>query len=470
MRTKQTPAPIAAADRLCLGALARIFPADVVDAAIARAGCQQERKRLLPARLMVYDVIAMTLFSHCGYREVMRRLSEGLKAAGAWPANWHVPAKSAIALGRQRIGEAPLRALFDRVVRPLATPKVRGAWFRGRWRVVALDGTTVDIPDSEDNAATFGRPGSSRGEKSGYPQVRIASVVECGTHAYLDFVYGPLIQGEVTLARPLLRCLHTGMLCLAERNFFGFQLWQQAARTGADLLWRVKKNVVLDPIQLLPDGSYLSFIYPSGIARRRHKDGVLVRVIEYVLDDPGRAPLITYRLITTILDPAAAPAAELAVLYCERQEFELAEDEMKTHQRGAGVVLRSRTSAGVAQEICAYFLAHYAVRALMTEAALQRDIDPERLSFTHTIHIIRRKTIAQRVFLRVGCVSSSSRCSPRSSRRSCRLVVYAPTPGWSSARCPSSMSSTRPTVVGLSLLVPPRRPSGSSALSERYWV
>jgi hypothetical protein len=398
MRTKQIPTPISAADRLCLGALARIFPADAVDAAIAGAGCQEERKRLLPARLMVYYVIAMTLFSHCGYREVMRRLSEGLKAAGAWPANWHVPTKSAIALGRQRIGEAPLRALFDRIVRPLGTAKVRGAWFRGRWQVVALDGTTVDIPDSEDNAAAFGRPGSGRGEKSGYPQVRIVSVAECGTHAYLDFVYGPLSQGEVTLARQLLRCLHAGMLCLADRNFFGFHLWQQAAGTGAHLLWRVKKNLVLDPVKLLPDGSYLSYIYPSWIARRRNKDGVLVRVIEYALDDPGRAPLITYRLITTILDPEAAPAAELAVLYCERQEFELAEDEMKTHQRGAGVVLRSRTPEGVAQEICAYFLAHYAVRALMTEAALQRDIDPERLSFTHAINVIRRKTIAQRVF------------------------------------------------------------------------
>jgi hypothetical protein len=388
---------MSAADRLSLGALTRIFPAQAVDEAIVSTGCQEERKRLLPARLMVYYVIAMTLFSNCGYREVMRRLSEGLKAAGAWPGNWHVPTKSAIALGRQRIGEAPLRALFDRIVRPLGTPKVRGAWFRARWRVVALDGTTLDIPDTEDNAAAFGRPGSGRGEKSGYPQVRIVSVAECGTHAYLDFVYGPLSQGEVTLARQLLRCLQAGMLCLADRNFYGFDLWNQA-RAKAELLWRVKKNLVLEPIKHLSDGSYLSYIYPSWIARRRNKGGVLVRVIEYALDDPGRAPLITYRLITTLLDPESAPAAELAILYCERQEFELAEDEMKTHQRGAGVVLRSRTSEGVAQEICAYFLSHYAVRALMTEAALQRDIDPERLSFTHAINVIRRKTIAQRVF------------------------------------------------------------------------
>jgi hypothetical protein len=398
MRTKQVSTTISAADRLCLGALARIFPPDVVDEVIEECACREERKRLLPARLMVYYVIAMTLFSRCGYREVMRRLSEGLKSVGAWPANWHIPTKGAIALGRQRIGEAPLRALFDRVVRPLATPKVRGAWFRGRWRVVALDGTTVDVPDSEENAAAFGRPGSGRGERSGYPQARIVSLAECGTHAFLNFVYGPLSQGEVTLARQLLDSLQTGMLCLADRNFFGFELWNQARETGAELLWRVKKNLVLEPVKQLSDGSYLSYIYPSWIARRRQKDGVLVRVIEYALDDPGRAPLITYRLITTLLDPRLAPAAELAVLYCERQEFELSEDEMKTHQRGAGMVLRSRTPEGVAQEICAYYLAHYAVRALMTEAALQRDIDPERLSFTHAVHVIRRKIIAQRVF------------------------------------------------------------------------
>lgn len=398
MRTKQALAPISATDRLCLGALARIFPADVVDAAIASAGCQEERKRLLPARLMVYYVIAMTLFSGHGYREVMRRLSEGLKAAGAWPANWHIPTKSAIALGRQRIGQAALRALFDRVVHPLATPKIRGSYFRGRWRVVALDGTTLDVPDTQENAAAFGRPGSGRGEKSGFPQVRVVALSECGTHAHLDFVQGPLSKGEVTLAQQLLHRLEAGMLCLADRNFFGFGLWNQARATGADLLWRVKRNLVLEPAKILRDGSYLSYIYPSWSARRRQKGGVLVRVIEYVLDDPARAPLVTYRLITTLLDPDAAPAAELAVLYCERWEFEVSEDEIKTHQRGAGVVLRSRTPEGVAQEICAYYLAHYAIRALMTEAALQRDLDPRRLSFTHAVHVIQRKTIAQRVF------------------------------------------------------------------------
>ena len=397
MRRKQSPQTLSTTDRISLGALARVYPADVVDEVLQRCERKEERRRLLPARLMVYFVIALALFSGSAYREVMHKLVEGLRGLRAWADDWEVPTDAGITIARQRLGPEPLRALFDTVARPMASPKTHGAWYH-HWRVVALDGTCMDLPDSEENQEGFGRPGSSRGQRSGYPQARVVSLLECGTHAHFDFAVSPLSQGETTLTRQLLRSLKTGMLCLADRNFYGWELWNAARATGADLLWRVKKSLILEPLDVLADGSYLSRLYSSSYARQRQRGGVLVRVVEYALDDPGRPSLETYRLITTELDPAKAPAHELATLYCERQEFEIAEDEFKTHLRGAGRVLRSHHPEGVQQELCGYFLAHYAIRVLMHEAALQKQIDPERLSFTHALNVVQRKIIARRVF------------------------------------------------------------------------
>jgi len=396
MRTKPPRQPLSTTERISLGALARVYPPETVDAILLSCDRKEERRRRLPARLMVYFVIALALWSGSAYREVMHKLVEGLRGLRAWPDGWEVPTNAGITLARQRLGVEPLRALFDATARPIATPKTHGAWYR-HWRVVALDGTVMDIPDSPDNAAAFGRPGSSRGERSGYPQARVVSLLECGTHAHFNFAVGPLRQGETTLTRQLLPSLQAGMLCLADRNFVGIELWKEAS-TRSDLLWRVKKSLILEPLQSLPDGSYLSCLYPSTYARQRQKGGVYVRVIEYTLDDPGRPSLESYRLITTVLDPAKAPAHELAILYCERQEFEIAEDEFKTHLRGAGRVLRSHSPEGVHQEICGYFLAHYAIRVLMHQAALQAQIDPQRLSFTHAVNVLQRKIIARRVF------------------------------------------------------------------------
>ena len=189
------------------------------------------------------------------------------------------------------------------------------------------------------------------------------------------------------------------MLCLADRNFFGYKLWKAAAEK-ADLLWRVKKNLTLEREKTLPDGSYLSHVYPSAQARRRRRDGIAVRVIEFVLDDPRATakPPEVYRLITTILDHEEAPALELAVLYCQRWEFETTNDELKTHQRGAQEILRSGTPDGVRQEIYAFFLTHYAIRSVMYDAAQEAHLDPDRLSFTHTLHVLQRKVIAQGLF------------------------------------------------------------------------
>jgi hypothetical protein len=397
MRTTQAPQLLSTLERASLGAVARIYPPELVDEILLRYDRKEERRRALPARLMVYFVIAMALFSASAYREVLHNLVESLRQLRAWADHWQVPTRGGISVARQRLGVEPLRALFDAVARPMATPKTHGAWYRGK-RVVGVDGSVLDLPDSEENVTTFGRPGSNRGERSGFPQVRVVSLVECGTHAHFDFVAGPLKQGETTLTRQLLRSLTAEMWCLADRNFFGIKLWQEAAATGASLLWRVKKSLILERETMLSDGSYLSHIYPSSYARQRKKHGVPVRVIEYTLDDPGVASLEIYRLITTELDPAKAPAQELAVLYAERQEFEFAEDEFKTHLRGRDRILRSHSPEGVHQEICGYYLAHYAIRAMMHDAALQRDIDPQRLSFTHAVNVVQRKIIARHVF------------------------------------------------------------------------
>ena len=244
-------------------------------------------------------------------------------------------------------------------------------------------------PSTSSGAAAFGRPGSSRGD-SAYPQIRFVALVENGTHVLFATHMAGCTTGETTLAQEVLTGLQRGMLCLADRQFFGFELWQQARGTGAELLWRIKKNIRLPCAKRLPDGSYLSYLYACEHDRRHKTNGVMVRVVEYRLDGvAGAEPL--YRLITTILDPDHAPAHELAALYHERWEIETALDELKTHLRGARIVLRSKTPDLVRQEFYGLILAHFAVRGLMHEAALRADEDPDRLSFLHAVRVVRRK-------------------------------------------------------------------------------
>src|SRR4051812_9898532 len=264
----------------------------------------------------------------------------------------------------------------------------QGGGYR-RWRLVSLDGSCLDVADTEDNRAAFERPGASRGE-SAFPQLRFVALVENGTHLLFGARLGPYEAGETTLAREALPALQAGMLCLADRQFFGHALWREAAATGADLLWRVKRNLRLPRETRLADGSFLTTVYPSEKDRRHRTAGVQVRVVEYRLEGVADAEPL-YRLVTTLLDPAAAPAAELAALYHERWEIEGALAELKTQLRGARVVLRSRTPELVRQEFWGLLLAHFAVRGLMHEAALRADEDPDRLSFLHAVRVVRRK-------------------------------------------------------------------------------
>lgn len=384
-------------DRIAVGLLTRSFPPEVVDRVVAECGRSGQRNRLLPPRVVVYFVLAMCLFSGQGYEEVARLLTHGPAWAKRWSGTWQVPTTAAISRARARLGPEPLKALFAEVARPLATESTRGAFYRW-WRVMAIDGTVFDVPDSEENAAYFGRPKTHRTERCAFPQVRVVALAECGTHAITAAALGPRTVSEPALAREVFGALGEGDLLLADRGFTGLELWRAAKAGKAELLWRIRAHQVLPVREELPDGSYLSEIVAAKDHRKR-ADPQVVRVIEYTLDDPGptgqEAP---YRLITTILDHKAAPAAELAALYQQRWEFENALDELKTHQRGPAEVLRSRSPGGVEQEVWGHLLVHHAIRTLMHDAAGTAGLDPDRLSFTRTIRLARRQVTTQAAF------------------------------------------------------------------------
>ena len=377
-------------DYISLGVLAKAVPRARIDEVLAATGKTSVRHRDLPAHVVVYYVIALALYMQASYREVLRCLLEGLQWIAGPGAPLKVTGKSGISQARTRVGWVPLQRLHDELVQPIARPETRGAWYR-TWRLVALDGTTFDVADTRENVRTFTRPTASRG-RSAYPQLRMVSLVESGTHVLFGTAIGPYTEGETTLAHRVVPALRSGMLCLADRQFFGWALWAATRATGADLLWRIKRNARLRGEVRLPDGSYLSTVYPSERDRRHHTNGTRVRVIDYRLEGVQEAEPL-YRLVTTVLDPAAAPAQELAALYHERWEIETALDELKTHLRGARVVLRSKTPDLVRQECYGLLLAHFALRGLMHEAAVKVHADPDRLSFVHAVRVIRRKLL-----------------------------------------------------------------------------
>ena len=375
-------------DYISLGVITSAFAEKASRTALAETGRSSLRERELPAQVVMYYVIAQALFMQVSQREVLRGLLEGVRWLFGPQVPQKVTGKSGISQARSRLGWEPVKQLHDAVVKPIAVRKTRGAWYRN-WQLVSLDGSTLDVADTKENRAAFGRPGASRG-RSAYPQIRFVSLVENGTHILFGTEMGGYATGEITLAKAALKRLKPGMLCLADRNFLGYQLWQQAQASGADLLWRGKKHLRLAREAELPDGSYLSRIYASERDWRKKTNGIRVRVIEYTLEGvPEAEP--SYRLVTTILDHNVAPAAELAALYHERWEIETALDELKTHLRGAQVVLRSKTPDLVKQEFYGFLMAHFAVRGLMHEAALKADEDPDRLSFLHAVRVIRRK-------------------------------------------------------------------------------
>ncbi|WP_436082954.1 IS4 family transposase [Pararhizobium sp. LjRoot235] len=375
-------------DFIGLGVIAKTFPIGKVHEVLAASGKTSIRQRDLPAHVVVYYVIALALFMNASCKEVLRCMLEGVQWLSGPGAALKVAGKSGISQARTRLGFEAVQRLHDAMVQPIATRGTKGAWF-GAWRLVSLDGSTFDVADDPALEAAFGRPGAGHGE-SAFPQVRFVSLVENGTHVLFGTKMAGCTTSEIALTKEVLPALRQGMLCLADRNFFGYAMWTQASATGADLLWRIKQNARLKDEQRLPDGSYLSHIYPSETDRRRKTKGVAVRVIDYRLDGvEGAEPI--YRLATTVLDHAKAGAEDLAALYHERWEIETALGELKTHLRGAKIVLRSKTPDLVRQEVFGLLMAHFAIRGLMHEAALQADEDPDRLSFLHAVRVIRRK-------------------------------------------------------------------------------
>jgi Insertion element 4 transposase N-terminal/Transposase DDE domain len=375
-------------DYISLGVVSRAVPREKIDSILAETGKTSIRQRELPAHLVVYYVIALALYMHSSYREVLRCLLEGIQWLTKPEETVKAAGKSGISQARSRLGAEPLRRLYEQVVVPIASKNTRGAWY-GKWRLISLDGSTLDIADTKENEDEFGRPPASRGS-SAYPQLRFVALLENGTHVLLGGRMGSYAISEVTLAKEVIPQLKPGMLCLADRFFLGFALWSKAQATGAELLWRVRKHLRLEVLERWHDGSYLSAIYASEKDARHKTKGLRVRVIDYQLEGiPDAEPI--YRLVTTILDPLQGPAEELAALYHERWEIENTFDELKTHLRGRQIVLRSKTPELVRQEFYGFLLAHFAVRQLMHEAALSVAEDPDRLSFLHAVRVVRRK-------------------------------------------------------------------------------
>jgi hypothetical protein len=394
-------------DRIGIGVLTRLVPRDLVDEVLAEADRREKRSRLLPAHVVVYFVMALAVFRD-GYEEVMRRLTGGLQFMRAWQKEWAVPTTGALSQARGRLGEAPLKMLFERVAEPLAVAGTPGAWLGGR-RLMAIDGVKLDVPDTPANIEGFGRPGGLT--RRPFPQIQVIGLGECGTHAVIAAEIGTVSIGEREIAGKLAPSLGPGMLVIADRGFYSFQLWAEFLASGTDLLFRVAATLKLPVIEGLPDGSYISVVNSkstrssgfqiplAAVDDPRRATHIPVRVIEYtVTDAAGDGRPEVFRLITTILDPDDLTAAELAAAYQERWEYEIALKEIETQMLEPGHGLRSKSPELVRQELWGLLLAHYAIRALMAEAAQSAGIDPDRVSFIRSINLVRRQATDQAAF------------------------------------------------------------------------
>jgi transposase IS4-like protein/DDE family transposase len=395
-------------DAVGIGTLTRLVPRELVDEVVVSLGRKELRKNKLPARVMVYFVMAMALFYGDGYEEVMRKLAAGLQYLGTWRREWTMPSPGGLCQARQRLGPDVMRELYERLSAPCAMRSTAGAWLAGR-RLMALDGFGMEAPDSEENAAYFGYAGKKG--RCAFPFVRMAALAECGTHAIVAAAIGRDGEGEETLAGRILSggAVEAGMIVMADAGLYSYKHFRMVIDAGADALFRVGANVGLPVLEWFPDGSYLSFIadpdekrknsyrLTRGLSKVTDLPGTYVRAVDYEITDRGDGEeLIT--LVTNITDPGDVPAVELAAAYHERWEAELVFDELKTHQRGSGVILRSRKPELVEQEIWGLLLAHYGIRHLMREAADQADLDPDRISFIRALRVVRRQVSGQAAF------------------------------------------------------------------------
>jgi hypothetical protein len=363
-----------------LRGLYQLLPAERLDFILHQTGRHSQRLRRLPAAAVAWLVVALPLFPELPIPQVWRRLHPS--------ADGPEPAEPASTQARQRLGIPPLRQLFLEVARPMATHQTVGAFDRG-WRLMGLDSTVLDLPDTPANDRAFGRPGTGRAPGA-FPQLRLLALCELGTHAVCGAVLKPCRRNEQVMVPPPLDLLGPGMLLIWDRGFFGYDLARRVVRSGAHLLARVPAGLALPPERRLADGSYLAQLYPSAEDRARGRGGLPVRVIEYTHDDagrPGRGE--RHRLITDLLSPQELPAREAPLVYHERWEEELTFDEIKNHLSGRPLPLRSKTPAGVVQEVYGLLLAHYVVRRVMHDAAVAASADPDRLSFSNSLRVLQ---------------------------------------------------------------------------------
>ncbi|HEY2500483.1 MAG TPA: IS4 family transposase [Mycobacterium sp.] len=420
-------------DQVSLGVLVNAVPRDAVDEAVAVCGVRERRSdSKLPAHVITYLTLGLCLFGEDDYEEVATRVTGSLDRWGCWNAGWSVPTASAITQARKRLGREVFPELFERTCGPVAGEAgltaqavalgtARGSFLR-RWRLLAIDGFEVDVPDSTQNAAEFGYAGSGD-NRSALPKARVVALAECGTHAFVAAQVDAYRVGEKTLAQRLYPRLRADELLTADRGFYSWQAWDTATATGAALLWRAPTQLGLPVVRVLPDGTYLTaLLTPTLRGRRRERllaaaragadlgdinavpeafddRGLpvihLARVIEYdVPDRVGDATSELIALLSTITDPADARADELAAVYHQRWEEETANDQLKTHLRGPGRVLRSRLPDLVHQEIWAYLIVHHAISALTAQASAAADLDPDRISFAKALRLIRRTATA----------------------------------------------------------------------------
>jgi hypothetical protein len=375
-------------DRISVGVLARTFPMQVLDEVVEAAGVREVRYRRLPARLMMVFTLACWLFMRSGYGLVLSKLADAHALDGEGWGDWQAPSTGSITKAKARLGAAPFKLLFTRTTGPVATADTPGAFYAGL-RVATVDGFTLDVPDTGENAAFFGRGGNGSDSANPYPQLRALALAECGTRVLLGAAYGPSSSGEQTLAEDLLPAMGEGMLVLADRNFASWRLWRAAAATGAQLCWRMSASFRLPVLQILPDGTYISQLKPP-----RKKDGppIRVRVVEYSVlttDQDGQETSELFALATTLLDVERYPAIDLARLYHDRWQAETGIGDLKTAIRGGPeVVLRSRTPAMVEQEFWAMLCVYQAIRELISYAA-PTGLDPGRVSFKRAFEAAR---------------------------------------------------------------------------------
>jgi Insertion element 4 transposase N-terminal/Transposase DDE domain len=367
------------------------IPAASIEQAIAKTKVEEERNRSLPAHLVICLIIAMSLWSRDSMRDVLKNLIDGLSEAWVKVGKyWRIPCKSAITQSRQRLGAGVMRQLFHQLVKPMATSETIEAFLNGL-RIVVIDGTCLDIPDSDENARVFGRPGSRPGTRAAFPKVRLVILVEAGTHLIFDALMCPYKIGERVRSLKLLRSVTSGMLLMWDRGLHSYAMVQTTVSKGCDYLGRIPANVKFLNEEALEDGSYLSYIYPSGKLRKKGFEAIQVRVIEYTIENPDNPEeQIKYRLITSLLDIEKFPAQLLACEYHQRWEVENTIDEVKVHLLGRKTHIRSQKPREVVQEVYGLLLGHWAIRLLIFQAASSADISPLRLSFTGTLRVVRR--------------------------------------------------------------------------------